>query len=139
MPPGVAASAATSSSTKPAAPASGTAVKATAGWPSVSRPDGSPREEAPDAVARVDRAGHRRVAGRERDRLRGVLARAEVGPGDAEEALARYTTTGRLLGVTTTDFGTGEDAAEAVALTPGHATVAGSIYTSHGVARYLTR
>jgi hypothetical protein len=32
----------------------------------------------------------------------------------------------------------GEDAAEAIALTPGRATVAGSIYTSHGVARYLT-
>ena len=29
--------------------------------------------------------------------------------------------------------------AEAIALTPGHATVAGSIYGSHGVARYLTR
>ena len=29
--------------------------------------------------------------------------------------------------------------AEAIALTPGHATVAGSIYASHGVARYLTR
>ena len=32
-----------------------------------------------------------------------------------------------------------EDEAEAVALTPGRATVAGSIYGSHGVARYLTR
>jgi hypothetical protein len=41
--------------------------------------------------------------------------------------------------VSRTDFGTGEDAAEAIALTPGHATVAGSIYSSHGLARYLTR
>ena len=40
--------------------------------------------------------------------------------------------------MTTTDFGTGEDRAEAIALTPGRATVAGSIYSSHGVARYLT-
>ena len=38
-----------------------------------------------DAVAAVDRAGDRRVAGRERDRLGLVLARAEVGAIDAEQ------------------------------------------------------
>ena len=66
-------------------------------------------------------------------------AYTEPGTGPSDWALARYTATGRFLGVTTTDFGTGEDVAEAVALTPGHATLAGSIYTSHGLARYLTR
>jgi hypothetical protein len=66
-------------------------------------------------------------------------AYSEPGTGPSDWALARYTAGGRLLGVTRTDFGTGEDAAEAIALTPGHATVAGSIYAKHGVARYLTR
>ena len=65
-------------------------------------------------------------------------AYTEPGTGPSDWALARYTTAGTLLGVTTTDFGTGEDSAEAIALTAGHATVAGSIYASHGVARYLT-
>ena len=66
-------------------------------------------------------------------------AYAEPGTGPSDWALARYTPSGRLLGITRTDFGTGEDAAEAIALTPGHATLAGSIYNSHGLARYLTR
>jgi len=66
-------------------------------------------------------------------------AYTEPGTGPSDWALARYTAGGRLLGVTTTDFGTGEDAAEAIALTPGRATVAGSIYSSHGLARYQTR
>ena len=66
-------------------------------------------------------------------------AYTEPGTGPSDWALARYSTGGRLLGVTTTDFGTGEDAAEAIALTPGHATLAGSIYSSHGLARYRTR
>jgi len=66
-------------------------------------------------------------------------AYTEPGTGPSDWALARYTPAGGLLGVTTTDFGTGEDAAEAIALTPGHATVAGSIYGSHGLARYATR
>ena len=65
-------------------------------------------------------------------------AYTEPGTGPSDWALARYAPSGRLLGVTTTDFGTGEDQAEAIALTPGHATVAGSIYESHGVARYAT-
>ena len=64
---------------------------------------------------------------------------ARPGTGPSDWALARYSPSGRLLGVTRTDFGTGEDQAEAIALTPGHATVAGSIYSSHGLARYLTR
>ena len=64
---------------------------------------------------------------------------SQPGTGPSDWALARYSAAGRLLGVDRTDFGTGEDEAEAVALTPGHATVAGSIYGSHGVARYLTR
>ena len=66
-------------------------------------------------------------------------AYTELGTGSSDWALARYTPAGRLIGVTTTDFGTGEDAAQAIALSPGRATVAGSIYGSHGVARYLTR
>jgi uncharacterized delta-60 repeat protein len=66
-------------------------------------------------------------------------AYAEPGTGTSDWALARLTPTGGLLGVSRTDFGTGEDTAEAIALTPGHATVAGSIYASHGLARYLTR
>jgi hypothetical protein len=66
-------------------------------------------------------------------------AYTEPGTGSSDWALARYTPAGRLIGVTTTDFGTGEDAAQAIALSPGRATVAGSIYGSHGVARYLTR
>lgn len=66
-------------------------------------------------------------------------AYTEPGTGPSDWALARYTPSGRLLGITHTDFGTGEDKAEAIALTPGQATVAGSIYASHGLARYLTR
>jgi hypothetical protein len=66
-------------------------------------------------------------------------AYTEAGTGPSDWALARYSPSGRLQGVTRTDFGTGEDKAEAIALTPGHATVAGSIYSSHGLARYLTR
>ena len=65
-------------------------------------------------------------------------AYTEPGTGPSDWALARYTPSGRVLGITRTDFGTGEDSAEAIALTPGHATLAGSIYGSHGVARYLT-
>ena len=64
---------------------------------------------------------------------------SEPGTGPSDWALARYTTSGRLLGVARTDFGTGEDEAFAIALTPGHATLAGSIYGSHGLARYLIR
>jgi uncharacterized delta-60 repeat protein len=64
---------------------------------------------------------------------------SQPGTGPSDWALARYSAAGRLLGVDRTDFGTGEDEAEAVALTPGHATVAGAIYGSHGVARYVTR
>jgi len=63
---------------------------------------------------------------------------SQPGTGPSDWAFARYTPAGRLLGVTLTDFGTGEDEAQAVALTPGHATVAGSIYSSHGLARYVT-
>ena len=66
-------------------------------------------------------------------------AYTEPGTGPSDWALARYSPAGALLGVTRTDFGTGEDAAEAIALMPGHATVAGSIYGSHGLARYATR
>ena len=66
-------------------------------------------------------------------------AYSEAGTGPSDWALARLTPTGRLLGVSRSDFGTGEDTAEAIALTPGHASVAGSIYSSHGLARYLTR
>jgi Domain of unknown function (DUF5122) beta-propeller len=66
-------------------------------------------------------------------------AYSEPGTGPSDWALARYTTGGRLLGVARTDFGTGEDQAFAIALTPGRATLAGSIYGSHGLARYLTR
>jgi uncharacterized delta-60 repeat protein len=66
-------------------------------------------------------------------------AYTEPGTGPSDWALARYTPSSRVLGITRTDFGTGEDSAEAIALTAGHATLAGSIYGSHGVARYLTR
>jgi uncharacterized delta-60 repeat protein len=52
-------------------------------------------------------------------------------------AIARRGRRGRLERRVRT--GTGEDTAEAIALTPGHATIAGSIYSSHGLARYLTR
>ena len=57
-------------------------------------------------------------------------------------ALARYGPGGRLdpsFGVKRTDFGTGADRANALALTPGHAIVAGTIYSTHGLGRYLTR
>jgi hypothetical protein len=37
-----------------------------------------------------------------------------------------------------TDFGTGADAAASLALVPGRAVVAGEIYASLGIARYLT-
>ena len=66
-------------------------------------------------------------------------AYTEAGTGPSDWALARYSPSGRLLGITRTDFGTGEDEAQAIALTAGHATLAGSIYGSHGVARYITR
>jgi uncharacterized delta-60 repeat protein len=66
-------------------------------------------------------------------------AYSEPGTGPSDWALARYSSGGRLLGVARTDFGTGEDDAFAIALTPGRATLAGSIYGSHGLARYLTR
>ena len=36
-----------------------------------------------------------------------------------------------------TDFGTGEDSARALALRDGRILVAGSIYSSQGLARYL--
>jgi uncharacterized delta-60 repeat protein len=58
-------------------------------------------------------------------------------------ALARYTSNGRpdssfgAGGVVRTDFGTGSDEATALALWRGGAFVAGSIYASHGVARYV--
>ena len=72
-------------------------------------------------------------------------AYTEPGTGASDWALARYGPGGRLDrgfgggdGIVTTDFGTGEDRAEAIALTAGRATVAGSIYASHGVARYVT-
>jgi len=71
-------------------------------------------------------------------------AYTEPGTGASDWALARYTAGGRLDrgfgggdGIVTTDFGTGEDRAESIALGPGRATVAGSIYASHGVARYV--
>ena len=64
---------------------------------------------------------------------------SEPGTRPTDWALARYTASGRLLGVDRTDFGTGEDEAFAIALTPGRATLAGTIYGSHGLARYLTR
>jgi uncharacterized delta-60 repeat protein len=72
-------------------------------------------------------------------------AYTEPGTGSSDWALARYGAGGRLDrgfgggdGIVTTDFGTGEDRAEAIALTPGRATAAGSIYGSHGLARYVT-
>jgi hypothetical protein len=78
--------------------------------------------------------------GRARD---GILvagrAYSEPGTGPSDWALARYNSAGRLLGVARTNFGTGEDDALAIALTPGRATLAGSIYGSHGLVRYLTR
>jgi uncharacterized delta-60 repeat protein len=58
--------------------------------------------------------------------------------------LLRYSGGGRLDrsfggdGIVQTDFGTGSDEAAALVLTPGTAVVAGAIYSSLGVARYLT-
>lgn len=40
-------------------------------------------------------------------------------------------------GIVVTDFGTGEDSARAVAVRDGRILVAGSIYSSQGLARYL--
>ena len=60
-------------------------------------------------------------------------------------ALLRYSGAGRLDpgfgrgGIVHTDFGTGSDKANTLALTSGRAVVAGEIYSSLGVARYLTR
>jgi uncharacterized delta-60 repeat protein len=60
-------------------------------------------------------------------------------------ALLRYSGAGRLDrgfgsgGIVHTDFGTGSDKANALALTSGRAVVAGEIYSSLGVARYITR
>jgi uncharacterized delta-60 repeat protein len=60
-------------------------------------------------------------------------------------ALLRYSGNGRLDrsfggdGIVHTDFGTGSDKANALALAPGTAVVAGEIYSSLGLARYLTR
>jgi uncharacterized delta-60 repeat protein len=57
--------------------------------------------------------------------------------------LLRYGPGGRLDrsfggdGIVVTDFGTGEDSARALALHDGRILVAGSIYTSQGLARYL--
>jgi uncharacterized delta-60 repeat protein len=75
-----------------------------------------------------------------------VAGRAFTDPThDASDwALLRYSGTGRLDrsfggdGIVQTDFGTGSDAAAALALVPGRAVVAGAIYTSLGIARYLT-
>jgi uncharacterized delta-60 repeat protein len=59
-------------------------------------------------------------------------------------ALVRYTAWGGLDrsfgagGIVRTDFGTGSDRATALALSPGGAVVAGEIYASLGVARYVT-
>jgi uncharacterized delta-60 repeat protein len=59
-------------------------------------------------------------------------------------ALARYTPGGNLDrsfgagGIVRTDFGTGSDGAAALALRPAGVVVAGEIYASVGVARYLT-
>jgi uncharacterized delta-60 repeat protein len=59
-------------------------------------------------------------------------------------ALVRYSDNGRLDrsfgdgGIVRTRFGTGEDQASALALMPGRALVAGQIYGSIGLARYLT-
>jgi uncharacterized delta-60 repeat protein len=60
-------------------------------------------------------------------------------------ALVRYTSGGLpdrsfgAAGIVRTDFGTGSDEATALATVPGRIVVAGSIYASHGVARYLMR
>lgn len=59
-------------------------------------------------------------------------------------ALVRYTPGGNLDrsfgagGIVRTDFGTGSDGAAALALRPAGVVVAGEIYASVGVARYLT-
>ncbi len=58
-------------------------------------------------------------------------------------ALVRYRRSGRLDrdfggdGIVVTDFGTGEDSARALAVRDGRILVAGSIYSSQGLARYL--
>jgi uncharacterized delta-60 repeat protein len=58
-------------------------------------------------------------------------------------ALLRYRRSGQLDpafgadGIVVTDFGTGEDSARAVAVRDGRILVAGSIYSSQGLARYL--
>jgi hypothetical protein len=57
--------------------------------------------------------------------------------------LLRYMPSGRLDrsfggdGIVVTDFGTGEDSARALAIRDGRILVAGSIYASQGLARYL--
>jgi uncharacterized delta-60 repeat protein len=59
-------------------------------------------------------------------------------------ALLRYSRAGRLDrsfggdGIVSSDFGTGSDEASALALVPGRAVAVGAIYSSLGVARYLT-
>jgi hypothetical protein len=59
-------------------------------------------------------------------------------------ALVRYSRGGRRdrsfgnNGIVQTDFGSGSDEASALALVPGRAVAAGSIYSSLGIARYLT-
>jgi uncharacterized delta-60 repeat protein len=53
-------------------------------------------------------------------------------------ALLRYSRRGRLDRVVLTDFGTGADQAGALVLTPRGAVAAGAIYSSLGVARYVS-
>jgi uncharacterized delta-60 repeat protein len=75
-----------------------------------------------------------------------VAGRAFADPAidGSDWALLRYTRGGRLDpsfggdGIVVTDFGTGADAAAALALVPGRVVVAGEIYASLGIARYLT-
>jgi uncharacterized delta-60 repeat protein len=75
----------------------------------------------------------------------GGRAYAEAVFGSSDWALLGYTARGRLDrsfgagGVARADFGTGEDQAAAVAAVRGGIVAAGTIYASHGIARFLTR
>jgi uncharacterized delta-60 repeat protein len=90
--------------------------------------------------------GYALAAARQGDRRIVVAGRAftDASHDSSDWWLARYSRGGRLDrsfgagGRVSTDFGTGSDEAAAVAVVPGRAIVAGAIYSSLGIARYLT-
>ena len=86
------------------------------------------------AVAR--RAGRPNPRGRS-CLLRLLAGRFRLGAAPLPAERASSTAASERDGIVVTDFGTGEDSARAVAVHDGRILVAGSIYSSQGLARYL--